>query len=96
MKLFCPYCTKEIDQNTLQCPFCGTPYASETIQLLTKFVKVPAEEGATERRRFNRIPKKIKLVYSTPKVFVENYLTNIGPRRGIYPNERSSGGGNSM
>lgn len=78
MKLFCPYCTKEIDQDTLQCPFCGTSYASETIQLLTEIVKVATEEGATERRRFIRIPKKFKLVYSTPKAFVEHYLSNIG------------------
>lgn len=78
MKLFCPYCTKEIDQDTLQCPFCGTSYASETIQLLTEIVKVAAEEGVTERRRFIRIPKKFKLVYSTPKAFVEHYLSNIG------------------
>ena len=78
MKLFCPYCTKEIDQDTLQCPFCGTSYASETIQLLTEIVKVAAEENATERRQFIRIPKKFKLVYSTPKAFVEHYLSNIG------------------
>jgi len=78
VKLFCPYCTKEIDQDTLQCPFCGTSYASETIQLLTEIVKVAAEENATERRQFIRIPKKFKLVYSTPKAFVEHYLSNIG------------------
>jgi type IV pilus assembly protein PilZ len=78
VKLFCPYCTKEIDQDTLQCPFCGTSYASETIQLLTEIVKVAAEEGPNERRRFIRIPKKFKLVYSTPKAFVENFLSNIG------------------
>ena len=78
MKLFCPYCTKEINQGTLQCPFCGTSYASETIQLLTEIVKVAAEGGISERRRFVRIPKKFKLVYSTSKAFVEHYLSNIG------------------
>jgi len=78
VKLFCPYCTKEIDQNTLQCPFCGTSYASETIQLLTEIVKGVAEEEVSERRGFVRIPQKFKLVYSTPKAFVENYLSNIG------------------
>ena len=78
MKLFCPYCTKEINQDTLQCPFCGTSYASETIQLLTEIVKVAAEEDVSERRQFVRIPKKFKLVYSTSKAFVESYLSNIG------------------
>jgi uncharacterized protein (TIGR02266 family) len=78
VKLFCPYCTKVIDQGTLQCPFCGTSYASETIQLLTEIVKVAAEEGISERRRFIRVPKKFKLVYSTSKAFVEHYLSNIG------------------
>ena len=78
MKLFCPYCTKEIDQGTLQCPFCGTSYASETIQLLTEIVKVAAEDGISERRQFIRVPKKFKLVYSTSKAFVEHYLSNIG------------------
>jgi len=78
VKLFCPYCTKEIDQNTLQCPFCGTSYASETIQLLTEIVKAAAEEDFSERRRFIRIPKRFKLVYSTSKAFVEHYLSNIG------------------
>ena len=77
MKLFCPYCTKEINQGTLQCPFCGTSYASETIQLLTESVKVAVEEGGSERRRFIRIPKKFKLVYSSSKAFIEHYLTNI-------------------
>ena len=78
MKLFCPYCTKEIDQGTLQCPFCGTSYASETIQLLTEIVKVAAEDGISDRRQFIRVPKKFKLVYSTSKAFVEHYLSNIG------------------
>jgi len=78
VKLFCPYCTKEIDQGTLQCPFCGTSYASETIQLLTEIVKVAAEDGISERRQFIRVPKKFKLVYSTSKAFVEHYLSNIG------------------
>jgi type IV pilus assembly protein PilZ len=78
VKLFCPYCTKEIDHDTLQCPFCGTSYASETIQLLTEIVKVAAKEGVSERRRFIRIPKKFKIVYSTSKAFVEHYLGNLG------------------
>jgi type IV pilus assembly protein PilZ len=78
VKLFCPYCTKEINQATLQCPFCGTAYASETIQLLTDIVKGATEEDAAERRRFVRMPKKFKLVYSTSKAFVDNYLSNIG------------------
>jgi hypothetical protein len=78
VKLFCPYCTKEIDQDTLQCPFCGTSYASETIQLLTEIVKVATEEGVSERRRFIRIPKKFKLVYSTPKNTTSLILAKVG------------------
>jgi uncharacterized protein (TIGR02266 family) len=78
VKLFCPYCTKEIDQDTLQCPFCGISYASETIQLLTEIVKVATEDFVSERRRFIRIPQKFKIVYSTSKAFVEHYLSNIG------------------
>jgi len=77
LKIFCPYCTKEINQGTLQCPFCGTQYQSETIQLLTEFVKVVATDDFSDRRRFYRIPKKFKIVYSTPKAFIEHYLTNF-------------------
>lgn len=77
MKLFCPYCTKEINEGTLQCPFCGTSYQSETIQLLTELAKVATEEKVSERRRFFRFPKRFKIAYSTPKAFVENYLSHL-------------------
>ena len=77
MKLFCPYCTKEINEVTLQCHFCGTSYDSETIQLLAELAKVATEENVSERRRFFRFPKKFKIAYSTPKAFVENYLSHL-------------------
>jgi len=51
MKLYCPYCTKEVAPQTPQCPFCGTPYGLETLLLLKNFVREalfagPDEQGA--------------------------------------------------
>ncbi len=77
MKLFCPYCTKEIGSGYPPMSFLRHPHASETIQLLTEIVKDAAEDGFSERRQFIRIPKKFKIVYSTSKAFVEHYLSNI-------------------
>jgi len=49
MKLYCPYCTKEVAPQTPQCPFCGTPYGLETLLLLKNFVREALFAGSDEQ-----------------------------------------------
>ena len=49
MKLYCPYCTKEVAPHTPQCPFCGTPYGLETLLLLKNLVREALFAGLDEQ-----------------------------------------------
>jgi hypothetical protein len=58
MKLYCPYCTKEVAPQTPQCPFCGTPYSMETLLLLKNLVREalpvdPDDQGAGDHVCFH-------------------------------------------
>lgn len=77
MKITCPYCTKEINPETTQCSSCGTSYGSDTLRLLRSLVKKAMENEISERRKLDRVPKKFRIVYPTPKALIENYLSNI-------------------
>lgn len=74
----CPYCTKEITANELQCPSCGTIYGLETLLLIKSVVKSAALNPPNEQRRYDRVPKKIQIAYQTPRTLEKHYLSNIG------------------
>lgn len=79
----CPYCTREIAPDARQCPWCGTTYGSETLQLIRRLVHKAAEEADEERRVFDRVPKRYRIVYPSAKTLKESYLANIG-RGGVF------------
>jgi type IV pilus assembly protein PilZ len=74
----CPYCTKEIVANELQCPSCGTMYGLETLLLIKSIVKNATLDCSHEHRSYDRIPKKIQIAYQTPRILEKHYLSNIG------------------
>lgn len=76
-KAGCPYCTKEIPENALHCPWCGVSFGSHTMAILRTFQEVPGSEDALERRLEDRIPKKYRIAYTTPQALVKSYLHNI-------------------
>jgi len=76
MKVHCPYCTKEIARDEIQCPTCGTTYGLETLLLVKSAVK-DIMLGHPQRK-YDRVPKKYAITYTTPKTLVRNYLSNIG------------------
>lgn len=73
----CPYCTKEIPFDAAECPFCGTSFGSQTINILKSFVDDALFTTSEERRRLDRIPKNLKVVYSSANGSVRGYLANI-------------------
>jgi type IV pilus assembly protein PilZ len=81
IQIHCPYCTKEITRDEIQCPTCGTTYGLETLLL----VKSAAKEvmRGLPHRKYDRVPKKYAITYTTPKTLVKNYLSNIG-RGGVF------------
>lgn len=74
----CPYCTREIAANELQCPSCGTIYGLETLLLIKSVVKSAALDPPHEQRRYDRVPKKIQIAYQTPRTLEKHYLSNVG------------------
>lgn len=77
-KAGCPYCTKEIPENALHCPWCGVSFGSHTMAILRTFQEVPpGSEDALDRRIEDRIPKKYRIAYTTPQALVNSYLHNI-------------------
>ena len=78
MASHCPYCTKELRPEAIKCPNCLTTYGNETI-MLTKGVESEALRGFDEvQREYDRVPKRFKVTYSTPKVLEKCYLSDIG------------------
>ena len=76
MQIHCPYCTKEITRDEIQCPSCGTTYGLETLLLIKSVVKELML--GRPHRKYDRVPKKYAITYTTPKTLVRNYLSNIG------------------
>lgn len=78
LKVGCPYCTKEIFFDAVQCPWCGTSFGSKTMELLRSFANEGEGEAFDERRKEDRVPKKLKIAYSSPKALVNSYISNLG------------------
>jgi len=76
-KVGCPYCTREIPVNAMECPWCGTGYGSQTLELLRSFVTKGGAPPTRNRRQDDRVPKKFKVAYSSPKALQESYLFDI-------------------
>jgi len=73
----CPYCTREIAVNAVECPWCGTGYGSQTLQLLRSFIQKGGPPPTRNRRKDDRVPKKFKVAYASPQALKESYLFNI-------------------
>ena len=74
----CPYCTREIPFDAAQCPYCGTSFGSQTIRILRSFVDEALFKNTDERRSVDRVPQRLKIVYSAANMLVTSYLSNIG------------------
>ena len=77
LKINCPYCTKEITPDTTQCPSCGTTYGSDTRRFIKELAKKVSSEHIPERRKFDRVPRKFRIVFPTAKTLKKHYLSNI-------------------
>jgi len=79
MKIYCPYCTKEIKANEIVCPSCTTAYGEETLVLTRRLVEESVQKSDPRLfRKYDRVPKKFKVTYTSPKAFVDSYLFDIG------------------
>ena len=77
MKLFCPFCMKEITPDEIQCPSCGTTFGLGTLLLLRRLSKEAPPGHPHEQRKRARVPKTLKVSYPTPKGFVDNHISNL-------------------
>jgi uncharacterized protein (TIGR02266 family) len=78
MKANCPYCTKEIKPNEIMCPSCATVYGEETLMITRRLVEETLQGDQQLFRKYDRVPKKFKVTYSSPKALVDSYLFDIG------------------
>jgi type IV pilus assembly protein PilZ len=74
----CPYCTKPLPQDAEQCPYCGTNFGSQTVNILRSVVNQALFDAEEDRRGVDRIPKKFKMVYNAGTALIHSYLGNIG------------------
>jgi len=77
MKLSCPFCPEEIAPETTTCPSCRTAYDLDTLKFLRILVRESSKNDPADRRNELRVPITLKVSYSTPKEFVDNYLYNL-------------------
>ena len=77
MKLSCPFCPEEIKPETTVCPSCRTVYDLDTLKFLRILARESAKENVHEHREDLRVPTALKVSYSTPKEFVDDYLHNL-------------------
>lgn len=64
MKVFCPYCTREITAGGGHCPSCGTVYDLDTVNVLKMLAEEAPEQFPEERRTQVRTSKVDKLALS--------------------------------
>ena len=83
MKKYCPYCTKEISGDALYCPACAAAFGEETLLLAQGFVEDALKGFEEVQRRYDRLPKKYRVSYSSAEAFTKSYLLNIG-KGGIF------------
>jgi uncharacterized protein (TIGR02266 family) len=77
MNVVCPFCRKDIDSETTECPSCGHVYDSETLRFFVAAGEELSHEYPDERREHIRVPQEFKVSYSTPEAFGEDYLFNL-------------------
>jgi uncharacterized protein (TIGR02266 family) len=77
MSLYCPFCTKDIKIEMAQCPTCGKSFGTETRKFIRTLVEEMPREQPGERRKSARVHKTFKIVYRSPKAFVNHYLSDI-------------------
>ena len=77
MSLYCPFCTKDIKLEMAQCPTCGKRFGTETRKFIRTLIEELPQYCPNERRKHARIDKTFKIVYSTPKAFINHYLSDI-------------------
>jgi len=77
MNLICPFCTKEIAPEEIQCPWCNTTYSLGTLLLLRKIGREAPSGDANELRKETRIPKTLRITYSTRSGNVGVVISNL-------------------
>ena len=77
MNVVCPFCRKEINSETTECPSCGHVYDSETLRFFVAAGENLLHEHPDERREHIRVPREFKVAYSTPEAFGEDYIFNL-------------------
>ena len=87
-KAYCPYCKKELEYGEIQCGSCGTTYGLETLLLVKKSVKEMLQGLDNEQRKYDRIPKKLRVTYKTNETLRKCYLAKIS-RGGVFVPTRS-------
>ena len=76
MALNCPFCFQEITPGITECPSCNHTYNSDTLRFINISQKVQ-EKHPHENRKQVRFPIKLRVVYSTPKAFADDYIFNL-------------------
>jgi len=82
-KSHCPYCTKEISAQDTYCPECAAAFGEETLLVTRDLVKGILDGSTDIQRNYDRLPRKFKISYSTPRAFEKTYLSDIG-KGGIF------------
>jgi len=77
MKVYCPYCGKEITSETTKCSSCGTVYGDDTLEFVRGIFEKGNQQYKNERRRQIRVQKTFKAAYSTPKDFARRYIYGL-------------------
>ena len=77
MNQFCPFCTKEIMPEEIQCPSCRTTYSLGTLLLLKRIAREAPFLDTHEHRRKARIPKTLRVTYSTRSGNVGVVISNL-------------------
>jgi len=77
MNLFCPFCNKEITPEEIQCPSCNSTYSLGTLLLLRRILRESPPRDTEELRREARIPKSLRVNYSTRSGNVGVVISNL-------------------
>jgi hypothetical protein len=72
----CPFCLREIPSGIMECPSYNHPYRSDTLSFANVSQKVQ-ENHPHENRKQIRFPIKLRVAYSTPKGFIDDYIFNL-------------------
>ena len=78
MKIGCPYCTANIDNEDSECSQCGASFGEDTQRLILRQKRGKFNKALATRRKYDRIQISLKVDYSTAEAFNKRYLHNIG------------------